>query len=283
MINIEAKKQELILQLAELLTVYAKFQVYYAEPSEQISLGSNVSRCDRLAVPLSGCHRMEIFTDGKITTICPGPGGVTFMPKGIWNHPDWILPVKTATFGFEEDKIWISLVECYGNSDKQAVRIVVPGLGTDGDLLFKLLKQCFVEHQDDRSGVMLKLLMYYILDSMRSPVVSSVRGKAYHTWGMMTGYLEEYYDANISREDVAAIFKLAPNYVSFLFKQQSGIGFSEYLNKLRLNKACFLLKSYNQTLDEVALAVGFSSAAYFCRLFKKYNGMTPTKYRNRSS
>jgi AraC-like DNA-binding protein len=282
MIDIEAKRAALIASLTHLLDVYDITQVYYAEHGKDIPRGSNVSKCDRLAVPLSGCHRMEIFTGGQIETITPVPGTVTFMPIGIWNRPDWELPVQTATFGFEEDMTWVSIVENCGGGKNSGLRIVAPVLSLEGRSLLKLIGSDDLHvHNDVRSGLLVKALLYYCLDALRQVNDPLSHGKAYHTWHLITNYIEEHYATEISREGIGQLFKLAPNYISFLFKQQTGSSFIEYLNKLRLNKACFLLKSYNQTLDEVALAVGFSSAAYFCRLFKKYNGITPTEYRNR--
>ena len=283
MINIEPKRAALIASLTHLLNVHDITRVYCAEPSEAIPRGSNVSKCDRLAVPLSGCHRMEIFTSGQIETICPVPGTATFMPTGIWNRPDWGLPVQTATFGFEEAMTWVSIVENCGGGKNSGLRIIAPALSLEGRSLLKLISGDDLHvHDDARSGLLVKALLYYCLDALRQVNDSLSHGKAYHTWHLITTYIEEHYATEISREGIGHLFKLAPNYISFLFKQQTGSSFIEYLNKLRLTKACFLLKQYNQTLDEVALAVGFSSAAYFCRLFKKYKGIPPTEYRNRS-
>ncbi len=283
MINIEPKRVALIAKLTYLLDAYDITQIYYAEPSDAIPRGSNVSKCDRMAVPLSGCHRMDIFTDGQIATICPVPGMVTFMPSGIWNRPDWELPVQTATFGFEEDMTWVSLVDNSGGGKKSSLRIIAPALSLEGRSLLKLIRVNGAHNYNDaRLGLLVKALLHYCLDVLRQVNEPLSHGKAYHTWYLITNYIEEHYAAEISRDGIGQLFKLAPNYISFLFKQQTGSSFIEYLNNLRLAKACFLLKQYNQTLDEVALAVGFSSAAYFCRLFKRCYSITPTEYRHRS-
>jgi AraC-like DNA-binding protein len=282
MIDIEVKKTALIADLTQLLDNYDITRVYHAEHVESMLPGSNVSKCDRLAVPLSGCHRMEIFTEGEISTICPVPGTVTFMPAGIWNCPDWQLPVRTATFGFEADTTWVSLVENYNADELQSgLRIIASPLSDAGIKLLNLIKKSGINHNDQRVCLLTKALLYYCLDALLRVHDSGPQGKAYHTWYLITTYLEEHYASEISREEIGHLFKLAPNYISFLFRQQTGKSFTEYLNNLRLAKACFLLKQYNQTLDELAMAVGLNSAAYFCRLFKRSYGMTPTEYRNR--
>ena len=67
-------------------------------------------------------------------------------------------------------------------------------------------------------------------------------------------------------------------YMSYLFKKEIGMGFSDYVWKLRFEKACQLLKEKTLSVDEVSLAVGYLHSSSFRRKFKQETGLSPTEY-----
>ena len=74
-------------------------------------------------------------------------------------------------------------------------------------------------------------------------------------------------------------FKFNYYYLSSYFNTHSKEGFNEYLNKIRVKKACELLKNSSIAVAEVSNSVGYSDHSYFGRVFKKMVGITPSKYR----
>ena len=66
--------------------------------------------------------------------------------------------------------------------------------------------------------------------------------------------------------------------MSYLFKKEIGMGFSDYVWKLRFEKACQLLKEKTLSVDEVSLAVGYLHSSSFRRKFKQETGLSPTEY-----
>lgn len=66
-----------------------------------------------------------------------------------------------------------------------------------------------------------------------------------------------------------------------LFKAHSGVSPYRFQLKLRIDRAAEMLSYTGASVAEIALAVGFKDPAYFCRLFKKYIGLTPSEYRKR--
>ena len=62
-----------------------------------------------------------------------------------------------------------------------------------------------------------------------------------------------------------------------------GEGFSEYLNKIRVEKAKDLLKEQRITMQETAERVGYSNGAYFTRIFKNLTGMSPKAFQKKIS
>ena len=93
-------------------------------------------------------------------------------------------------------------------------------------------------------------------------------------------YLEHnYMKIDISLDSIAEMIKLNPTYFSALFKKESGVNFLDYLSDLRINAAKEYLRDPLKGASEIASLVGYDSAGYFTRAFKKRTGMTPTEYR----
>ena len=82
-------------------------------------------------------------------------------------------------------------------------------------------------------------------------------------------------------EEVAEAVHLSRTYLSILFKKETGEKFSDYLQKIRLNKACQLLQDTNQQIAEIAENTGFFDAAHFSRVFKEHYTISPAEYRKR--
>ena len=92
-------------------------------------------------------------------------------------------------------------------------------------------------------------------------------------------YIRNHYNEDISLEMIAGKVFVNPAYFSQLFKKETGCGFNDYLNSLRLENAKILLRQPFLKINEVADMSGYNSIAYFNRIFKKYVGVTPSEYR----
>jgi AraC-like DNA-binding protein len=92
-------------------------------------------------------------------------------------------------------------------------------------------------------------------------------------------YINEHYMDEMSLEDAALFAGFSKYYFSRMFKQFSGISFSEYLTTKRLNVASDLLVRTNQPIREIAVSSGFGSTATFNRVFREYKNCTPSQFR----
>ncbi len=92
-------------------------------------------------------------------------------------------------------------------------------------------------------------------------------------------YIDGHYaDRMLSLGQVAEHFHISPSYVSRTFKTATGYNFLDYLNKRRIDAAKKLLLE-EETILAISLKSGFETDATFRRLFKKYTGMTPSRYK----
>lgn len=93
-------------------------------------------------------------------------------------------------------------------------------------------------------------------------------------------YIDDNYSAEIYIEEICKIAMMSQTYFSRLFKTITGKTFVEYINSLRINKAMQLLKDTEESITDICYLSGFNDAAYFNKVFKKENGLSPKQYRN---
>lgn len=92
-------------------------------------------------------------------------------------------------------------------------------------------------------------------------------------------YIDHHYKEPLSLESVAEIIPLSSYYFSRLFKREVGVNFSDFLLHKRLENAKRILETTDESILDVSLATGFREQSYFCKVFKKHNGLTPSDYR----
>ena len=91
-------------------------------------------------------------------------------------------------------------------------------------------------------------------------------------------YIRENFSADISLSSLAKKFCVSPEHFSRMFKKETGLGFSKYLNSLRLQYAEQLLKTAeNINITRVAENCGFEDSNYFSKKFKEVYGISPKK------
>lgn len=92
-------------------------------------------------------------------------------------------------------------------------------------------------------------------------------------------YMEEHYAEPLSLTELARHFHFNPSYLSSLFTTYNQEGFKEHLNTIRTGKAAELLRAGEAPISEISSMVGYGDHSYFCKVFKKYIGWSPSGYR----
>lgn len=95
-------------------------------------------------------------------------------------------------------------------------------------------------------------------------------------------YIRLNYDKDITNRSLAEIANYHPNYVNLLMKSYTGNTLRSYIIELRLNEALKLLLNTDESIEAVALHVGFKNPTHFCNTFKKKYGTSPSNYRKSS-
>lgn len=92
-------------------------------------------------------------------------------------------------------------------------------------------------------------------------------------------FMEENYDQPLTLETIAGTATLSPFHFARLFKRTTGYSVMEYLMRFRLAQAKYLLSETPLSVGEIGNMVGFPDQSYFSKMFKRYERMTPSHFR----
>jgi len=161
-------------------------------------------------------------------------------------------------------------------------------LGDQVDTVVGLIDQISKAHGFNRLSLFLSVLS--ILSSISHyRVLSSnnyvpIKDERYlESLNKVITYIMDNYDEQISQEEVGQYIQMNPSYFSKFFKKATGIRFVEFVNGLRINKACELLTHTNIPITEICFSVGFNNIANFNRRFIDFKQMRPSEYRKTSA
>ena len=93
-------------------------------------------------------------------------------------------------------------------------------------------------------------------------------------------YIQEHQSEDLSLTEVARSVNASTFYFCKVFKKATGINFTDYVSRVRIEKAKNLSLNPNLRISEIAFEVGFQSLTHFNRVFKKITGMSPSNYRS---
>ena len=92
-------------------------------------------------------------------------------------------------------------------------------------------------------------------------------------------FISLYYHRPINLNEIAEYVGYSPNYLCSIFKKETGIGISDFINRARIEKSKELLTNTLMKNYEIAEAVGYGSESYFSRIFKQLTNQTPNNFR----
>ena len=125
------------------------------------------------------------------------------------------------------------------------------------------------------SGYLYDFLMeFYRLIAYKDPAtaVSSALMKA-------LDYINYNYFSPITMDELCSVSGVTKQHLCLLFRKKLSMRPMEYIAKRRIQEAKALLTGTEKSIEQVAEETGFCSESYFCKLFKRYEGMTPSAFR----
>ncbi|MEV5025411.1 helix-turn-helix domain-containing protein [Paenibacillus sp. LPE1-1-1.1] len=94
--------------------------------------------------------------------------------------------------------------------------------------------------------------------------------------------LHTAYNRTIKTHELAVLTGVGERQFLRLFTKHTGMNVTDYLQNIRVDRACDLLQSSNRKVSDIAASVGYHNVAFFNELFKKKTGVSPREFRHRN-
>lgn len=107
----------------------------------------------------------------------------------------------------------------------------------------------------------------------------AILGKRHSLVVNVLRYANKNFSHDITLNNTAEYFSVSPQYLSYVFTEEVGMGFSAYITDLRLKRASELLNRSDMNITEICFDCGYRNLSHFLRCFKQHFGVTPKDYR----
>jgi len=133
--------------------------------------------------------------------------------------------------------------------------------------------------QPKNANILTESVLLYTLSLLEIADEQTVKVKTNNVLENILSYIDHHYtDPDISLKRIADIFAYTDKYLSHVFKENMQINFSEYLTRLRIQRALELIAGGERDVAAISAACGFRDPVYFAKVFKKLMGSTPLAY-----
>jgi len=139
--------------------------------------------------------------------------------------------------------------------------------------------RCLTRIEESRDFNEIKEILCAITEQMSRMIFSFHGVRHFSALRKAQRYIWTNYTRKISLKEIADASGLSAPYFSTVFKDEMGENLSNYLNRLRVEKAAAMLVTTNLPINEIAFACGFEDQSWFSKIFKGNTGFTPGKYR----
>lgn len=161
--------------------------------------------------------------------------------------------------------------------------VIISRAAVDGGAALNIIlqqnAQFYQDLQEMTSTDELRSWSKTMLDTFMNHVADNKNQKNLQAIQKAAEYIRKNYRNKLTIDDIAQEVYLSPCYVSRIFKQGLGCTLMEYLTQIRVEEAKTLLKNPKYNVMQVAEESGFEDPGYFTRVFKKLEGITPSRYK----
>ncbi|NLL72523.1 MAG: response regulator, partial [Clostridiales bacterium] len=105
--------------------------------------------------------------------------------------------------------------------------------------------------------------LFYLKNGLCKCLLEKRKSYKHHIVANVKSYISSHINEKLGLQDVASVFGISPNYLSYLFKKYNDLGFNEYITQLKVEEAKNLMLKTNMKVYEIANHLGFENAFYF--------------------
>jgi AraC family transcriptional regulator len=237
-----------------------------------------------LHLVLSGSVKYEVSTKGRELRFNSRPGTIFLLPRGTVDEVNWAGPTHRIALAINPRFLTNVLEETGHENDIELTEhwhLIDPHISA-------LLVEMNTDLKDGSpAGAMygeslaIALMVYLIKRySVRriTPVVYK-GGLPGNRLKRVLDYIADNLKTNVSLSELAAIADMSPHYFSELFKQSTGRSPHSYVLLQRIERAKQHLRDPRRTVIDVGLEVGFQNPSHFARMFRKVEGIAPSRFK----
>lgn len=222
----------------------------------------------------------------KVHYVRSGKGYIHIMGKDIeLNKGDLFFTFPAVPFSIESKEnfsyMYISFLGSRANMIMDKLKI------NDYNFIFHGCNAIYsfwengLKTHEDLTDLIAESILLYTFTYLGGKTLSEI--KKPNTKNQFTMKIKKYIDDNFSNpslslKDISDEFSYDKKYISSIFKKNTGIGISKYLNTLRIQHACTLISQGFTSISDIAVHCGYSDPQYFSKVFKSHTGLTPSAY-----
>ena len=129
------------------------------------------------------------------------------------------------------------------------------------------------ENAEEVAGNIIELFMHTVA-AKKTPLLM------HHTVNNVVQYIDREVEVPMSVEGLSTMFDVSTSHLSRIFREHTGITLVEYINIRKVEEAQYYLRFSEIKISDISSKFHFCNQSYFTRIFKKYTGETPRKFRN---
>ncbi|OLR56147.1 hypothetical protein BHK98_08760 [Hornefia porci] len=172
--------------------------------------------------------------------------------------------------GIKDKTLWLFAIVIRLSSRKQSNLNEI--LDTDLDVINQISEADNLDHLTEIAVHLIRLIS--------NNMISSVYGGDSQIISKALQFINMNYLNRITLQMIEEELHVNGSYFSTLFKNEMGKPFTQYVNSLKVAKACELLITTNLNILDISMSIGFDDQSYFTKVFKREAGLTPKQYRN---
>lgn len=153
-----------------------------------------------------------------------------------------------------------------------------------GKSIEAVAKECLIgsaDHEALRHIDSLERWGVGLIDRIKQQTITEAKGSQRSIIQKINEFVQLHLETDVSLQTIADHVFLHPAYVSKIYKMETGEGLSEYIYRLRMERAAHLLTETNEKIHEISRKTGYQNPSHFSRVFKKFFNMTPDDYRGK--
>ncbi len=187
-----------------------------------------------------------------------------------------------------ESSAWLSQLRHSGEATRESLtafyydflRILLGSIDQDQEGAFLALHDQLARQSADQACSSIRLLQELVTDMLTVYAKCSEQARLQdNAVSTVKSYIRNHLYEELNRDSLAAMVYLNPDYLSHLFKRETGFSLTNYIIETRIQESKRLLSRRDMSIQDIAITCGFQNISYFSRQFKRATGMTPREFR----